>query len=105
MYVDPTPAGAQGDVRGDVREEVVARRARGWAACRRTGRGDGLVAVGAIVFTVGLLATLVTMVPFFVGSDPFPTAVYLLALLAPVGFAVALVGLLRAARSRGDAQR
>ena len=83
----------------------MARRARGSAAPRRPGRGDRLVAVGAIVFTVGLLATLVTMVPFFIGSDPFPTAVYLVALLAPVGFALALAGLLRAARSQRDPQR
>jgi VIT1/CCC1 family predicted Fe2+/Mn2+ transporter len=82
----------------------VARRARGPAAPQRTSRGDRLVAVGAAVFTVGLLATLVTLVPFFVGSDPFPTAVYLVALLAPVGFALALVGLLRSARSHRDPQ-
>ena len=86
-------------------EDVVARRARRTPAPRRTGRGDRLVALGAIVFTVGLLATLVTMVPFFIGSDPFPTAVYLIALLAPVGFALALAGLLRAARSPRDPSR
>ncbi len=83
----------------------MARRARVSAARKRTGRGDRLVAVGALVFTVGLLATLVTLVPFFVGSEPFPTAVYLVALLAPVGFALALTGLLCSARSHRDIQR
>lgn len=83
----------------------MARRAWGWGSPRRGHRGDRLVAVGAVVFTVGLLATLVTMVPFFVGSEPFPTPVYLVSLLAPVGFALALAGLLRAARSHRDPQR
>ena len=83
----------------------MARRARGSAAPQPIGRGDRLVALGAVVFTVGLLATLVTMVPFFIGSDPLPTAVYLIALLAPVGFALALAGLLRTARSHRDPQR
>ena len=94
MRVDVTPEG--------LKEDVVARRARGSDAPRRNRAGDRLVAVGAMVFMVGLLATLVTMVPFFVGSDPFPTAVYLVALLAPVGLAVALTGLLRSARSHRD---
>ena len=96
MHVGLTLAGPE--------EDVVSRRARGSGAPQRAGGGDRLVALGAIVFTVGLLATLVTLVPFFVGSDPFPTAVYLVALLAPVGFALALAGLLRAARSHRDPQ-
>ena len=86
-------------------EDVVVRRARGSGAPRGNRSGDRLVTVGAVVFTVGLLATLVTMVPFFVGSEPFPTAVYLVALLAPVGFGLALTGLLRSMRSHRDAQR
>ena len=97
MQVDVTHPGLE--------EDVVARRARGSGPPRRNRSGDRLVGVGAGVFTVGLLATLVTMVPFFVGSDPFPTEVYLVALLAPVGFALALAGLLRSARSHRDSQR
>jgi hypothetical protein len=86
----------------DPEEDVVARRARGSDAPRGGRPGDRLVTWGAVAFTVGLLATLVTMVPFFVGSDPFPTPVYLVALLAPGGLALALTGLLRAARSHRD---
>ena len=97
MHVDVTPGGTE--------EDVVASRARGFRTPRRARPGDRLVAVGAVVFTVGLLATLVTMVPFFVGSDPFPTAVYLVALFAPVGLALALMGLLRSARAQREAQR
>jgi hypothetical protein len=62
--------------------------------------GDRLVTVGAWVFGVGLLATLVTVVPLFLDSDRMPTAVYLLALLAPVGIAIALSGVVVLARRR-----
>ena len=62
--------------------------------------GDRMVVVGAGVFGLGLLATLVTVVPLFLGTDPMPTAVYLLTALMPVGLAVALVGMLRGNRSR-----
>lgn len=70
------------------------------AGGRVDGAGDRLVLLGAALFAVGLLATLVTIVPFFLGSTPFPTPVYLLASLAPVGFLVAALGLLRSARTR-----
>jgi hypothetical protein len=61
--------------------------------------GDRLVITGATVFGVGLLATLITVVPLFLGSSRLPVPFYLLALLAPVGLGIALTGLLRSARS------
>lgn len=66
----------------------------------RAGPRDRLVAVGAVLFGIGLLATLITVVPLFIGSSRFPVAVYLVAMLGPVGFGLALLGLLRAARAR-----
>lgn len=57
------------------------------------------VGVGAVVFGVGLLASLVTLVPLFLDSEPMPTAVQLLTALAPVGAAIALFGLVRASRA------
>ena len=65
-----------------------------------TGRnpGDLLVRVGALVFGVGALATLVTVTPLFLGADPLPTAAYLLSMLMGVGFLLAAAGLLRAVR-------
>lgn len=67
--------------------------------------GDRMVTGGAVLFGVGLAAALVTLVPLFVRSDPLPTAVYLTAGLAPVGLALALVGMLRGARSRRERLR
>jgi hypothetical protein len=82
--------------------------ARGDSRARRP--GDRLVVAGALLFAVGLVATVATVTPFLVGADPLPVAAYLLAGLAPLGLGVALLGLLaqasgfRAAR-RGRAQR
>ncbi|WP_405801980.1 hypothetical protein [Streptomyces sp. NBC_01506] len=59
------------------------------------GPGDQLVRIGAIVFIVGVVATLVTVAPLFLGTDPFPTAAYALCTLMAVGFVIAGTGLLR----------
>jgi hypothetical protein len=64
------------------------------------GPGDGLVRAGAIVFVVGTLATLATVTPLLIGADALPRAAYLVSMLMPIGFAVALTGLLRQARSQ-----
>ncbi|MFE3326760.1 hypothetical protein [Streptomyces sp. NPDC059176] len=60
-----------------------------------SGPGDGLVRVGAIVFIVGAVATLVTVAPLFLGTDPFPTVAYLVSMLMGVGFLIAGAGVLR----------
>ncbi|MFD0373131.1 hypothetical protein [Streptomyces sp. NPDC059071] len=57
--------------------------------------GDGLVRAGAVVFIVGAVATLVTVAPLFLGSDPFPTVAYLVSMLMGVGFLIAGAGVLR----------
>lgn len=57
--------------------------------------GDGLVRAGAILFIVGAAATLVTVAPLFLGTDPFPTVAYLVSMLMGVGFLVAGIGVLR----------
>ncbi|MGW4567839.1 hypothetical protein ACWEN3_37490 [Streptomyces sp. NPDC004561] len=59
------------------------------------GPGDGLIRAGAVVFFIGALATLVTMVPLFLGAKPFPTYMYGLSMLMGVGFLVAAAGVLR----------
>lgn len=58
--------------------------------------------LGAAVFVVGLAFVAVTVVPFLFGSDNAPLAVNLLALAAPLGLALALVGLIAQGR---DGQR
>ncbi|NEC24937.1 hypothetical protein [Streptomyces parvus] len=60
-----------------------------------SGAGDRLVQVGAIVFFVGALATLVTVAPLFLGTDPFPPVAYGVCMLMGVGFLIAGVGVVR----------
>ena len=62
--------------------------------------GDRLVVVGGVVFVAGALACCAAVLPLLLGSDPLPLVVYLLALLAPAGFGIALAGLLVSARAR-----
>lgn len=63
--------------------------------------GDRLVIGGAAVFVVGLLATLVTVTPLFLGAERLPTFIYLVAAVAtPTGMATALAGMLRGNRAR-----
>lgn len=63
------------------------------AAERGRQPGDLLVRIGGIVFVVGAVATLITFVPFFLGTDPFPAAAYVVSMLMGVGFALAGAGL------------
>ncbi|MER6017566.1 hypothetical protein [Streptomyces anulatus] len=60
-----------------------------------SGAGDRLVQVGAIVFFVGALATLVTVAPLFLGTDPFPPVAYAVCMLMGVGFLIAGAGVVR----------
>ncbi|MBT2899041.1 MULTISPECIES: hypothetical protein [unclassified Streptomyces] len=64
-----------------------------------SGAGDRLVQVGAIVFFVGALATLVTVAPLFLGTDPFPPVAYAVCMLMGVGFLIAGAGVVRSAWS------
>ena len=69
--------------------------------------GDGLVRAGAALFVVGVLALLVSVVPAVISGDPAqPVLVVVAGVLLPIGFAVALLGLLRGARTaRREARR
>ncbi|MET9436131.1 hypothetical protein [Streptomyces sp. NPDC006551] len=60
-----------------------------------TAPGDGLVRAGAIVFIIGAVATLVTVAPLFLGTDPFPPVAYAVCMLMGVGFLIAGAGVLR----------
>ncbi len=54
-----------------------------------------MVRTGAIVFFVGAVATLVTVAPLFLGTDPFPSIAYAVCMLMGVGFLIAMAGVLR----------
>ena len=62
--------------------------------------GEQLVRLGAVLFAVGIVGILLVVVPFLLGRDDAPLWTTLVASLLPVGLGVALVGLLRGARSR-----
>lgn len=62
--------------------------------------GDALVRWGAAVFTVGAVATIATVVPLFAGTARLPSPAYFASMLMPLGFGIALLGLVRAARAR-----
>ncbi|MFI1018105.1 hypothetical protein [Streptomyces sp. NPDC020965] len=57
--------------------------------------GDGLVRAGGIVFIIGAVATLITMAPLFLGTDPFPPVAYGICMLMGVGFAISGAGVFR----------
>ncbi len=54
-----------------------------------------MVRTGAIVFFVGAVATLVTVAPLFLGTDPFPSIAYAVCMLMGIGFLIAGAGVLR----------
>ncbi|MFJ1749823.1 hypothetical protein ACIOJD_26785 [Streptomyces sp. NPDC088116] len=54
-----------------------------------------MVRIGAIVFIVGAVATLVTVAPLFLGTEPFPPIAYGVCMLMGVGFLIAGAGVLR----------
>ncbi|WP_338672004.1 hypothetical protein V1460_03280 [Streptomyces sp. SCSIO 30461] len=59
------------------------------------GPGDGLVRAGGIVFIIGTVATLVTVAPLFLGTEPFPPVAYAVCMLMGLGFLIAGAGVLR----------
>lgn len=78
-------------------------RSRRQSRSRGRRRGDRLVAVGAVLFLLGALAVAGFVLPYFLaGGSHRPLAVPLLFLadLAPLGLAVALVGMLLQVRAR-----
>lgn len=64
-----------------------------------SGAGDRLVRIGAIVFFLGVLSTLATMAPLFLGTDPLPPIAWSLCMLMGVGFLIAAAGVVRSVRA------
>ncbi|MFD7611872.1 hypothetical protein [Streptomyces sp. NPDC059828] len=59
-----------------------------------------MVRVGGIVFIVGAVATLVTVAPLFLGTEPFPPIAYAVCMLMGLGFLIAGAGILRSIASQ-----
>lgn len=60
-----------------------------------------LVRIGVLVFVLGLIAIAVVFAMFAAGAHDLPLWLNLGAMLAPVGFGLALLGLFRQARRSG----
>lgn len=70
----------------------------------RFATGERLIRVGAVVTLLGMALTAIAVLPLFTGS-PMPSAMWALAMITGVGFALVLAGLWRNARARSVAQR
>ncbi|WP_416237216.1 hypothetical protein [Streptomyces marinisediminis] len=103
MSTTPVPRGSSGTAApAPASDTAPGGPAPGAASGPGDGRrpGDALVRVGGVVFAAGALATLVTFVPFFLGTDPFPSYAYALSMLMGVGFALAGAGFWRGVRAQ-----
>jgi hypothetical protein len=64
-----------------------------------------LLRAGAALMGLGLVFTVLTFAPYFVGRDNAPTAFAVGTMLMPLGFGVALLVLVRDAREARRRQR
>lgn len=70
-----------------------------------SGGADRIFVVGGVLFVAGSLAIIAAFIPLATGGDPLPSAFWWLSMLAPVGVACVLWGLVRRARSRSRQTR
>ena len=62
--------------------------------------GDRILRVGAVVTVIGLICTLIAMIPLVAPSVELPSAWWFLSMIPGVGLALVIVGLAVSARSR-----
>jgi hypothetical protein len=72
-------------------------------AARRRYPGDRLMRIGAWTTAVGMVLTLVALLPLVAPSVHLPSAFWWLAMVSGVGLTLLLLGLWQAARARGRA--
>lgn len=65
--------------------------------------GDRLIRAGLVVTVIGMLLTLVAMIPLVTDIE-LPSALWWLSMLVGVGLAMVLIGLARNGRRRSRAQ-
>ena len=63
--------------------------------------GDRLLRIGAVVTVIGLICTVIAMLPLVVPGLELPSAWWFLSMITGVGLALVIVGLAVSARSRG----
>lgn len=69
------------------------------ASTSSRGPGDGLVRAGAVLFALGGVGVLLTVLPYFFGESDAALGWLVLTSLMPLGLGLALLGLLRGARA------
>ena len=62
--------------------------------------GDRILRLGAVVTVIGLVCTLIAMIPLVAPSVDLPSAWWFLSMITGVGLALVIVGLAVSARSR-----
>ncbi|KDN83739.1 hypothetical protein [Kitasatospora cheerisanensis] len=67
--------------------------------------GENLVRVGGVVFVLGTLATIATVVPYLLDLPRLPSIAWGLSMMMPLGLLVALVGLFATARAESRRRR
>ena len=67
-------------------------------------RADRVMRAGAIITAVGLVFTLIAILPLFFPSLSLPSALWFLSMLTGVGIIVICIGLVMSARSRRSAR-
>jgi len=70
-----------------------------------SGGADRIFVVGGALFVAGSLAIIAAFIPLATGGDPLPSAFWWLSMLAPLGVAVVLWGIVRRARARSRQTR
>jgi uncharacterized membrane protein YhdT len=88
----PEPSDATDPTPGTSPDRAPRRSAAPWAK------------VGMVLFAIGLLAIVADLVLFATGSRNLPVWLNATCMLAPVGLGVALIGVLREARTNGRAR-
>jgi len=66
----------------------------------RASAGDRLLRIGAVVTVVGLVCTVIAMLPLVIPSLELPSAFWFLSMITGVGLALVILGLAVSARSR-----
>ena len=67
--------------------------------------GDRLLRIGGIVTVIGLVCTLIAMLPLVVPGLELPSAWWFLSMITGVGLALVILGLAVSARSRRRTSR
>ncbi len=62
--------------------------------------GDRLLRMGAVVMIIGMVCTVIALLPLLIPSLELPSAWWFLSMLTGVGLAMVIIGLAISARSR-----